>query len=43
MIGHVGEHSPTAQNVNVPKQNVHSDFALHCTLHDSSKQLLSVG
>ena len=43
MIGQGGwegrEHSPTAQNMNSPKQNLHSDFAIHCTLHDSSSWL----
>ena len=26
------ERSPTAKSVTVPKQNVHSDSAMHCTL-----------
>ena len=36
MIGQ-GERSPIVQNVIVSKQNVHSCFAIHCTLHDSTK------
>ena len=36
MIGQRGERSPTAKNMNVPKQNLHNDSAIHCTLHDSS-------
>ena len=31
------EHSLTVQNMNVPNQNLHSDFAIHRTLHDSTR------
>ena len=43
MIGQGWERSPTTQNANIAKQNLDNTFCIRCTVHDSSKQLLSVG
>ena len=43
LIKEIKQHCPTAQNANVAKHNLHTILSMHCTVHVSTKQLLSVG